>query len=76
MVAKLMIFKFTYLPTDQKVAREKSEDVHEAVPSHMQWAETEDNRIDVRKGERHHKGDGEASIFVFEFFSDALAARR
>jgi len=43
------------LPQDQEIGGEKSQHIHQAIPSHLERADSKKIRIDVRIG--NHKDD-------------------
>ena len=43
--------KLADLLADQQEGGKKAENIHQAVPADLQWAETEDDRIDFRVGD-------------------------
>ncbi len=68
MDGKSVVFEFTDLFAHQEVTCQKTKDVHESVPTHMQRPKAKDYGINIWKMHRAHRGKLKGWSYLGIFF--------
>jgi hypothetical protein len=51
-----------YLVFDEQYGGSKTQDVHQAIPANLQWADRENNRVNVWKGQHDFEAKVKSSL--------------